>query len=274
MSNEIIKSSPGSLEKISLKDKLKMSKEQMLNLKSSLSVQKLPRLYNQLVIFILDGSRSMLSHSINKMPKCQDIDINIRGVINRLRESKNSLSFDVAAIAFSDHHINCFGVKGVNEIENDYCFDPVRIIKEPKGTSLRAPLLETKNIIENYFKKHEGKNNSALVLLMTDGMLDDYKKALEAADELKVIADVTISVAYLENEISEGSKWYNWNEETGEMDKSVEISLDEVREGRKSVSIKLSVFASENAFYVKTIDPEKIRTHMINSISLTSKAVV
>jgi hypothetical protein len=35
------------------------------------------------------------------------------------------------------------------------------------------------------------------------GWIDDYKKALEAADELKVIADVTISVAYLENEISE-----------------------------------------------------------------------
>jgi uncharacterized protein YegL len=274
MSHEVIKPPSGSPEKSSLKDKLKLSREQLSNMKSSLSVQKLPRLYNQLVIFIIDGSRSMKTQSINKIPKCQDIDINIRGVINRLRDSKNSLSFDVAVIAFSDHHTNCFGIKGVTEIESGFCFDPVKIIKEPKGTYLRAPLLETKAIIESYFKKYKDKNNSALILLMTDGILDDYNTSLEAAKEIKGIENVTISVAYLEDEISENSKWHTWNEKTGEMDESVEVSHEDVRKGRIKVSEKLSVFASENAFYVKTIDPEKIRKHMINSISLTSKAII
>lgn len=235
---------------------------------------ELPRMFNQLVIFIIDGSRSMQSLSINKISKGKDIENNIHQIIKRLKSSKNKASFDIVNLAFSNSHINSFGMKQVTEIPENENFNPVKLIEQPKDTFLFPALKEANEIIKTYFQKHEGKRNAATILMMTDGQIDDYLESSTLIEEMKIDSRVVFSISFLDSEIDEASKYYNYNENSGNLDYEEEWSIEEVRDYMKKVAEKLSLFASSEEHFSRSVDPEKVRSQMIKSISLVSKMLI
>ncbi len=240
---------------------------------NSLKNLAIPRTYNQLVLFVLDGSRSMKSPSINKISKAQEIHKNVQLVLERLRESRNRTSFDVAFIAFSEDFKNVFGIKELNDISKNQSFNPVEIVENSGDTNAFPALEEAERVVQEYMKsRHNDLPKSATILFMTDGMLDDYNESLTKIEEIKQMENVLISTTYFEQLIEEGSVWHPWNEKTGEFDFSKTTPIEEVRLKRKRISEKLSIFSSD-AFYTNTVDPEEIRSHMINSISATSHLI-
>lgn len=273
--NEIIKSNQGNLpsKNSNALEKFEKLQGKLLALKTSLNKNEvIPRIYNQLVLFVLDGSRSMQSHSINNIPKAQDIHENVQKVLDRLRSSKNRTSFDIGMIAFSDECKNVFGIKELKDISENESFNSLKLIDRTGGTMFLPALTEAEKMIEDYMSNiTNGLPRNALILLMTDGMMADYKESLIKAEELKLRRDITISVMYLEQILEEGSKWYGWDEQRNEFDYSYEFTLEEVKESREKRREKLIPYASNPSAFMNTTDPEAIRNHMIKSISDTSQ---
>lgn len=247
----------------------------MKSLKTSLRTNEVvPRIYNQLVLFVLDGSRSMQSLSPNKIPKSQDIHNNVQLVLDRLRKSKNKTSFDIGMIAFSDECKDVFGVKELKDVSVSQSFNSIELLGKPGNTRFLPALMEAERMINEYFSSIENDlPRNALVLLMTDGIMDDYQDSLTKIEGLKLMSNVTVSVMYLTALIEDGSKWYGWNEETGEMDYSVEFTVEEVRERRKKRAEKLVNYATSESYFMVTMDAEGVRNHMIKSISDTSHLI-
>jgi hypothetical protein len=234
----------------------------------------IPRIYNQLVVFVLDASRSMESLSKNGISKAQDIHENVQLVIERLRKSKNKTSFDIGMIAFSDDCVNVFGVKELKDISESQSFNSVMLIKDSGGTKFYPALNEAEVMIEEYFSsiKNELPRN-ALILMMTDGEMDDYNKSLAKVKELQLNKDITISVMYLDSLIQDESTWHSWDEKTGEVDYSNSWTIEEVKDWKKRQIEKLVHFASSDSFFMTTMDAEGVRNHMIKSISDTSHLI-
>lgn len=255
--------------------KLEKLQGTMKNLKTSLRTNEVvPRIYNQLVLFVLDGSRSMDSLSLNNIMKSQDIHNNVQLVLDRLRKSKNSTSFDIGMIAFSDECKDVFGIKELKDVSESQSFNSIDLLKKPGGTQFLPALMEAEIMINHYFTFIENDlPRNALVLLMTDGIMDDFKNSLTKIEELKLMGNVTVSVMYLDALIEDGSKWYGWNEETGEIDYSVEFTVEKVRERRKKRVEKLVNYATSESYFMVTMDAEGIRNHMIKSISDTSHLI-
>lgn len=274
--HEITKSNSGLPSKgSSILEKFKKSEDKLSALKTSLNKNEvMPRIYNQLVLFVLDGSRSMKSRSLNKISKAQDIHENVQKVLERLRSSRNRTSFDIGLIAFSDECRNVFGIKELKDVSEQQSFNSIRLLDKTGGTQLFPALCEAEKMVKEYMGNIENTlPRNTVILLMTDGMVDDYNESLMKLEEIKLKKKVAVSVMYLDQLIEEGSKWYSWNEETGEMDYSEETPIDEVREGRKKIGEKLKAFASSETLFMRTVDPEAIRNHMINSITTTSQAL-
>jgi uncharacterized protein YegL len=273
--NEIIKSNQGSLpsKNSNALEKFEKLQGKLSALKTSLNKNEvIPRIYNQLVLFVLDGSRSMARHSINNIPKAQDIHENVQKVLDRLRSSKNRTSFDIGMIAFSDESKNVFGIKELKDISENESFNSLKLIDRTGGTMFLPALTEAEKMIEDYMSNiTNGLPRNALILLMTDGMMADYKESLIKAEELKLRRDVTVSVMYLEQILEEGSKWYGWDELKNEFDYSYEFSIEEVKESREKRREKLMLYATDKSAFMNTADPEAIRNHMIKSISDTSQ---
>lgn len=274
--HEITKSNIGLPSKgSSILEKFKKSEDKLSALKTSLNKNEvMPRIYNQLVLFVLDGSRSMKSRSLNKISKAQDIHENVQKVLERLRSSRNRTSFDIGLIAFSDECRNVFGIKELKDVSEQQSFNSIRLLDKTGGTQLFPALCEAEKMVKEYMGNIENTlPRNTVILLMTDGMVDDYNESLMKLEEIKLKEKVAVSVMYLDQLIEEGSKWYSWNEETGEMDYSEETPIDEVREGRKKIGEKLKSFASSETLFMRTVDPEAIRNHMINSITTTSQVL-
>lgn len=247
----------------------------MKSLKTSLRTNEVvPRIYNQLVLFVLDGSRSMKSLSPNKIPKSQDIHNNVQLVLERLRKSKNKTSFDIGMIAFSDECKNVFGIKELKDIDESQSFNSIDLLENPGGTQFLPALMEAEKMIDQYFFSIDNDlPRNALVLLMTDGVMDDFQLSHEKIEELKMKNNVTVSVVYLDREIDGDEKWYSWNEKTGVHDKTQEWSIEEVKNWRDRRIEKLKIYASNESYYMTTMDAEGVRNHMIKSISDTSHLI-
>jgi uncharacterized protein YegL len=273
--NEIVKTDQGGLPSKSSNALEKFGKLQgkLAALKTSLNKNEvIPRIYNQLVLFVLDGSRSMEGLSSNKISKAEDIHENVQKVLERLRSSKNRTSFDIGMIAFSDECKNVFGIRELKDVSEKESFNSLNLLDKNGGTMFLPALTEADKMIEEYMSNIPNTlPRNALILLMTDGVMDDYLGSLIKAEELKLKGNTTISVMYLDNVIKDGNDWYSWDEKTGEIDYSSPWTVDEVRNWRDKRVDKLMQYATNESYYMTTLDAEGIRNHMIKSISDTSQ---
>lgn len=236
----------------------------------SLQGLAIPRLFHQLIIFIIDGSNSMNQKSKNGISKAKEIDKGIKSIIQRLKDSKNNSSFDVCFLAFSDEFKDVFLIKNVNDILNEQSYNPLDFVAS-KGTKLNEALLHTKAIVNDYYLKNKLKNCQVLIQILSDGQIDDFFDSIKTAEEIKNIDKTIISCQFLESHIEEGQKWCSWNEVTGELNRNISWTIEEVKQKEKQIANKFKNFASSSDLFLTSIDPEEIRKHMIKSISTVSK---
>jgi len=253
----------------------KTGKLDLLNINTSalsacLDDLAIPRLFYQLVIFIIDGSNSMNEDSKNGISKADEIDKGIRSIIQRLKESKNSNSFDLCFLAFSEEFEDVISIKNITDISPDQSFNPLTFVT-PKGTKLNDSLIHTKELVTKYHKKNETKNCQVLIQILSDGAISDYEASIKTVDEIKSINNTTVSCQFLESHIEEGQNWYSFNESSGELDFDSKWTIEEVRKSEEIIAKKFKKFASTPDLFVTSIDPEEIRKHMIKSISTVSK---
>lgn len=267
MSKELIKSDIQGLKS----GGLSQLGENLNSLKKSLSKIELPRLFYQLVIFVIDGSKSMEELTKNKISKAKEVDQSIKSVIKRLKSSKVHNSFDISFIPFSENFDESYGIKNVKDLNEDDTFNPFDYIKEPKGTYLENALIYINGLSEKYLKLNEGKNRQVLIQILSDGEIDDYSESIKIIEKIKQNERITISCQFIEPEIDEGAEYFSWNESTNTLDYDEKWSIEDVKAGWKRTSEKFKKFSSSDQLFITSANPEEIRKHMIKSISTVSK---
>jgi hypothetical protein len=236
----------------------------------ALSNVEIPRLFYQLVIFLIDGSNSMKELTSSGLSKSNEINNGIKSIVDRLKSSKNANSFDLCFIPFSDEYKDVYSVINIKDVRETMDFNSVDFIS-PKGTKLVEALLYTQNLVSEYYSKNIHKNCQILIQIFSDGAIHDYNESLKIIEQLKLLNKTTISCQYLQSHIEEGQNWYSWDEATGKLDYEKPWTKDEVINSEKKNSQKFKKFATDDSFFTSTINPEEIRKHMIKSISTVSK---
>ncbi|WP_346856327.1 vWA domain-containing protein [uncultured Draconibacterium sp.] len=235
---------------LSLKDKLKGLSDMTKGKNSALQKVELPRLFYQLVIFVLDGSGSM--HGLGKTGKTKGEEVAeiIHPVIKRLKESKNKNSFDISAWVYGTQNKQILNSESVEKINSNTSFNPND--SDVGATTYIADCL--KNVGEhadNYLYTHKGKNAQVLVILLSDGAIHDIAKATPIAESLIQNPKITVSSAFLETQGLGESYLTNCQDKMRAITSTSNLSVDH--------------------FFTSTVDPEAIRKHMIKSISTVSK---
>lgn len=211
---------------------------------------ELPRTFNQLVLFILDGSGSMTFEGITGKSKGQEIHQQIMPILDRLKTSKNKNCFDICMFSFSEDYMEFISVTPLVKIDHSKMdFDPCNYI-ENGGTYAEEVLKVAEKRIAEYLNKYKSMRTEALILFLTDGEISDIDQCTLVCDRIKKNKQVKIGAYFFEDQ---GSSEY-MDDEDNEMIKS-----------------SLCALASGPEFFSSEMDAEKIRDHMIYSISVTSK---
>ena len=248
MSNEIQKSNSG-IQKTSTKKGI-ISNGMLAGLQASLGQVVLPRMFNQLVLFVLDGSGSMFGDGISGKSKGFEVHSSVINVLERLKQSKNKNSFDIGAIAFAEESLEFYPIQNLDKINlNKDCFNPCEYLKNRSNTLLSHSLEKTNQIAIEYLEKNRNSNSKVIVIIVGDGAIADFDSSVLIRKQVENHENITYSTILLE---------------TPEWQENYADDLEIIRDEFKSL-------ASDGAFYLSTIDPEEIRKHMIKSITKLSK---
>ena len=226
-------------------------------------------MFFQYIIFVLDASRSMKGKSNSTLSKAEEVHNAVCSVIQRLEQSKNVNSFDIGLWCFSDSNYPIFKIKTVKESFHQN-FNPIELIHQPGETKLKDTLQDVGKEINDYCKINYTKNHQVLVLLLTDGAIDDRIESLKTINRIKENKKVTVSAMHLSGFIDENSQYYSWDEKSDQIDYNRKWNIEEVKTNHERVGERFREFASADTFFINTIDPDEIRKHMIKSISVTS----
>ena len=230
--------------------KLDFAKTNIEALKNSLTTFTPPRLFYQLVVFVLDGSGSMTFPGMSGQSKGEEVENAVKKVIERLISSKNKNSFDLSIWAYANESVrisNITPVESFNLIQN---INPCDFIQRYDGTNLISTLNSVKIECEDYLRINKAKNAQALVVILSDGALDEYEESSRLCKSIKNLENTSISSIFYESK--------TWQENYNVQDMVV-LKKD------------MENLASDSSLFTSTLDPEEIRKHMIKSISTVSK---
>lgn len=253
MSKEVQKKGKGGLNTSRL-EKLDLLNINTSALSASLNKIAIPRLFYQLVVFILDASESMTRKGISGNQKGEEVRDQIAPIIKRLKNSKNSNSFDISMYAFSQSH-NEFVVMETPDLidSKSIDFNPCSHVGNYQ-TYAEPVFLEVEEKINNYLLRNKDKNCQTMVVFLGDGAIYDYEEVLNICKRLKKVSKTTI-LSYLLEDVM-------WSNELSNE------SLNRLRNNIKSMSSK---DVNGINFFESKVNPEEIRKHMIKSISTVSK---
>lgn len=251
MSNKLQKTDSSGVSKTNSTSKLSIASGLAAGLAAGLASIELPRMFNQLVVFLLDGSGSMTFNGETGFSKGHEVHQAVVNVLERLNDSKNKSSFDITFWAFANENVEMFPIKPVKDFNlSKDCFNPCEYINDYTKTKLGDLLNMVESQVNEYLEKYEGQNRKALVIILGDGEIHDYVQAKKIKNAMDNNPLITFSSILFESP--------DWKERYEEKD-------------IKELKSAFSELASTEADYMSTVDPEKIRSHMINSVTKVSK---
>jgi len=221
-------------------------------LSAALSRMELPRQFSQLVLFVLDGSNSMTWDGASGFSKGQEIHQSVVKVLERLQSSKNKASFDVGFWAFANESKEMYPVKQLKDynLVKD-CFNPCEFISDGGATYLSKTFQSVETVVNDYLDEHKELNRKVLIILLSDGELHDYQEVIEMKSKFQSELVVFSSIFF--ESLDWGDNYEDWE-------------IDEIKEN-------LSKLASEEAYFLSTVDAEQIRKHMIQSVTKISNVL-
>lgn len=214
----------------------------------SLNIVSLPRLFNQLVIFILDGSGSMTWDGTSGKSKAEEVSHITNTVIERLTKSRNKNCFDIMGYAFAVDTKKIISITRVEDVRLGHDFNPCNYIEDHRNTCALEAFRQAEKDIESYFQNHTtaGIKTRAIVVLLSDGQLHDHTETSAITKRMLTTNKIDICCTYFADASSSSSE-------------DVSINQEMLRE-----------LSSLDLMYASTVNAEDIRDHMVKSISLSS----
>ena len=230
--------------------KIDLSKINTSALTAGLSKLTIPRLFYQLVVFVMDGSGSMTYPGKTGLSKGEELSEALKESLKRLQSSKNKNCFDVSMYAYANESVNVIKETSVKDLDLEKDYNPRNFITHYDSTMLAETMEAVKQECSAYLRVNGDKNAQVLVIVLSDGVVFDYELTLKKCNELKLNNKVTISSIFFEST--------SWQEGFDTDD------LDDYKESMK-------MLASDESLFTSTLNPDEIRNHMIKSISTVSK---
>jgi hypothetical protein len=247
MSNKLQKTQVNSPTK---KSKIDLSKINTSALTAGLSKLTIPRLFYQLVVFVMDGSGSMTYEGKTGKSKGEEMDISFKEVMAKLQSSKNKNCFDISLYAYANESINIMKQMPIRDLDLEKNFNPCNFITHYNSTKLSETIESVKEECNDYLRLNSDKNAQALIIVLSDGVVFDYEITVKKCKELKLNNKVTFASVFFES-----TSW----QEGFDMD-----DLNDYKDNMKTLASSPDLFTS-------TLNPDEIRNHMIKSISTVSK---
>lgn len=221
----------------------------MLNLSTTMSALNglvLPRLFNQLVIFLLDGSGSMTFNGETGKSKGAEVGEEVTAVITRLLESKNKDCFDVSIYAFASEHKCILEPTSLKDINLNGNYNPCNFIDDYRMTNVSKPLQAAREKALEYVRKHDkpGFPAKSMILILSDGEIHDINETKQEAEMAKMDARIFLASVFFS---------------------SAECGPEE----SKKTQEVLRFLASSGGLFSITDTASDIREHMIHSIKTT-----
>jgi Mg-chelatase subunit ChlD len=207
----------------------------------------LPRLFNQLVIFLLDGSGSMTFEGETGESKGREVSKEVSEVLTRLLESKNKDCFDVAVYAFANEHKCILEPTALKDINLNGDYNPCNYIDDYGWTKVGKSLQVARQKAQEYVAKHDkpGFPAKSMILVLSDGAIHDISETKREAEQAKMDARIFLASVFFSSD---------------------ECSSEESAKAQEA----LRSLASSGGLFSITDTVSDIREHMINSISTLS----
>ncbi|TYB74047.1 vWA domain-containing protein [Bizionia myxarmorum] len=247
MSNKLQKKQAPS---IVVKPTIDLTKINTGALTAGLSKLTIPRLFYQLVIFVMDGSGSMTYEGKTGKSKGDELSDSLIDTLKRLKASKNKNCFDVSMYAYANESICVLRQVPIKDLDLTKNYNPCDFITHYNSTKLGETMEAVKQECNDYLKINGEKNAQALIIVLSDGVVFDYDLSLKKCNELKLNNKITIASIFFES--------VSWQEG---------FNIDDLESYKKY----MQDMASNESLFTSTLNADEIRNHMIKSISTVSK---
>lgn len=161
------------------------------------------KVFNQLGIFLLDGSGSMTQGSTKDgLSPSVAVEKAFNGVVNIIKSSRKRECYSFSVIAFGDVAITISEPINVTEIDTKKSYLPTSYFNSGSGsnsTNIAVGLQKAYDFVKDFLDNREGKIiHRVEIVILSDGMCHDPDASKEIAQKLKSIPEVHISSCHLE----------------------------------------------------------------------------
>jgi len=158
---------------------------------------KLPRVFNQLGILVLDGSGSMTEIATGNAPKAKHVESAIYELFNRMNGSRVKQNFSFACVKFDNTPSITLKPTAFDfSMLMNTNFDPL----EEKGgqTYINLALEQAKQLAEEFLNSAQAGSvpHKVLILLLSDGMCFEPEKTNLIASDIKSNPKIEIATVY------------------------------------------------------------------------------
>jgi len=158
---------------------------------------KVPPVFHQLGLLVLDGSGSMTAMGPFNTSKAKHVSAAVIELFNRINVSRVKQNFSFACIKFDDSPMLSLSPTSFNHsVLMNQDFDPTK--GKGGGTHIFEALSEAQKVAETFLSSAPvgGLPHKVLILLMSDGMCYQPKTSEAVATNIKANPKIQIACAY------------------------------------------------------------------------------
>ncbi|MCB0537810.1 MAG: VWA domain-containing protein [Saprospiraceae bacterium] len=161
-----------------------------------------PPAFQQLGIFVIDGSGSMTGKTSGSLSKAEAVNLAVKETLTRFKVSRKKDCFSFSVVAFGDHAKMVTPRQKGMDIDDYADYNPLQFFDNGTGsssTNIASGLDEALKIANEFFANKESSvPHKVAIVVLTDGMCHHEADTKRVADQIKQNPNVQIFCCCLE----------------------------------------------------------------------------
>ncbi|MDO5968877.1 VWA domain-containing protein [Flavivirga aquimarina] len=157
---------------------------------------KAPKTFDQLGVFVLDGSYSMNDLTTENIAKKDAVNKAIRQLLSKFKDSRSAKNFSFAVVLFDDKATLKLDTTALLNIDSKLDFDPTK--GHNSNTKVYTGLAKAKTLAEKFLEENEQGNipKSVVIVLLSDGECHNPETTISTAVEIKKSERIRICTTF------------------------------------------------------------------------------
>lgn len=161
-----------------------------------------PPAFQQLGIFVIDGSGSMTGKTSGSLSKAEAVNLGVKETLTRFKVSRKKECFSFSVVAFGDHAKTISPIQKGLAIDDYADYNPLQFFDNGTGsssTNIASGLEEALKIANDFFgSKASSVPHKVAIVVLTDGMCHHEVETKRIADQIKQNPNIQIFCCCLE----------------------------------------------------------------------------